>query len=142
MSQVTPINEEYMFESDGVLVSQTDLDGVIIYANKKFREVTGYSYDELIGKNHNIIRHPDMPKVTFAKMWNTIKNGQVFNGTIKNLRKTGEFYWVDLEILPIKNEIGKVSSYTAVARVASRKDIEENEEIYEKMLEAQRNKGE
>jgi aerotaxis receptor len=142
MNDVTPINEKYEFDSEGVLVSQTDLDGNIIYANKKFREVSGYSYDELIGQNHNIIRHPDMPKATFAKMWNTIKSGQVFNGTIKNLRKNGEFYWVELEILPIKDDNGEYITYMAVARAASEKDIAENEDLYNKMLEAERNKGE
>ena len=142
MNDVTPINEKYEFDSEGVLVSQTDLDGNIIYANKKFREVSGYSYDELIGQNHNIIRHPDMPKATFAKMWSTIKSGQVFNGTIKNLRRNGEFYWVELEILPIKDDNGEYISYMAVARAASEKDIAENEDLYNKMLEAERNEGE
>ncbi len=142
MDKIAPINEEYQFDKSRVLISQTDLDGVITYANKQFREVTGYSYDELVGKPHNIIRHPDMPHVTFTKMWDTIKSGQVFNGTIKNLCKDGRFYWVDLEILPIKDSKGDIQSYIAVARAASRKDIEENEELYNRMREAESHKGE
>ncbi len=142
MGKVTPVDEEYQFDNEGVLVSQTDLDGIITYANQKFREVSGYSYDELVGKPHSIVRHPDMPHVTFAKMWDTIKSGQVFNGTIKNMRKDGRYYWVDLEILPIKDDNGQVTTYMAAARPASRKDIEENEELYNRMLEAERHKGE
>ncbi len=142
MGNVTPVDEEYHFDDEGVLVSQTDTEGIITYANKRFREISGYSYDELVGKPHSVVRHPDMPHVTFAKMWDTIKSGQVFNGTIKNMRKDGRYYWVDLEILPIKDDEGNVTSYMAAARPASRKDIEENEELYARMLEAERHKGE
>ena len=138
MENVTPVDEEYSFDSEGVLVSQTDKDGVITYANKRFRDVSGYSYDELIGKPHSIVRHPDMPRATFSKMWETIGSGQVFNGTIKNMRKDGRYYWIDLEILPIKDDEGKITGYIAVARPASRKDIEENEELYRRMIEAEK----
>ena len=141
MSEAVPREEEYLFDNEGVLVSQTDLDGNILYANKKFREVSGYSFEELQGKPHSIVRHPDMPRAVFAKMWDTIQSGQVFNGTIKNLRKDGKYYWVDLEILPIKDDNGEIITYMAAARSASRKDIEENEELYERMLEAEKGKG-
>jgi len=142
MGNVMPVDEEYQFDKEGVLVSQTDTEGIITYVNQKFRDVSGYSYEELVGKPHSIVRHPDMPHVTFAKMWDTIKSGQVFNGTIKNMRKDGRYYWVDLEILPIKDEAGNITTYMAAARPASRKDIEENEELYNRMLEAGRHKGE
>ncbi len=142
MHNITPIDEEYQLEKDAVLVSQTDTNGIITYANKKFREVSGYDYKELVGQPHSIVRHPDMPRATFAKMWDTIRSGQVFNGIIKNLRKDGRYYWVALEILPIKDEKGNITGYIAAARPASRKDVEENEELYGRMLEAQREKGE
>ena len=142
MGNITPVDEEFRFDNEGVLVSQTDTEGIITYANKRFRDVSGYSYDELIGKPHSIIRHPDMPRATFAKMWDTIGSGQVFNGTIKNMRKDGRYYWVDLEILPIKNDEGKITGYISVAREASRKDIEENEELYQRMKEAESEGGE
>ena len=136
MSSVTPINEEYVYEGK-VMVSQTDLQGVITYANKKFCEVSGYSVDELVGQPHNIVRHPDMPKAAFAKMWETIQGGQVWNGLVKNLRKDGRFYWVDTEVLPIMDENLNISGYTAARRPASRKDIKENEELYKRMLESE-----
>ncbi|SFV57847.1 Aerotaxis sensor receptor protein [hydrothermal vent metagenome] len=138
MENVAPVDEEYHFDDEGVLVSQTDKEGKFTYVNKRFRDVSGYSYDELVGNSYSIIRHPDMPDAAFAKMWETIESGQVFNGIIKNLRKDGRYYWVNLEILPIKDEDGDITGYISVARPASRKDIEENEKIYKKMLESER----
>jgi aerotaxis receptor len=136
MNEVIPTDEEYIF-SDGVIVSQTDTQGVITYANRLFCEVSGYSASELIGKPHNIIRHPDMPSGVFAKMWETIKGGQAWNGLVKNLRKDGRFYWVETEILPVRaeDEKGTIVGYIAARKLASRKDIQENEEIYKKMLQ-------
>ncbi len=136
MNKVIPKDKEYFFD-DNVIISQTDLKGVITYANRVFIQVCGYNKDELIGKPHNILRHPDMPKEVFQKMWQTIQNGQVWNGLIKNLRKDGLYYWVDTEILPLKNDEGEITGYIAARKAASRKDIQENEEIYQKMLETQ-----
>ncbi len=137
MEKVTPINEEYLYEGN-VIISQTDAKGIITFANRMFCEVSGYKVDELIGKPHNLIRHPDMPTAAFAKMWETIEGGQAWNGLVKNLRKDGLFYWVDAEILPIVDNDNKVTGYIAVRKPASRKDIAENSEIYKKMLEAQK----
>lgn len=137
MSKISPKNEEYLFEGS-VIISQTDMAGVITYANRKFCEVSGYSVDELIGQPHNIIRHPDMPKAVFAKMWETLKGGQAWNGLVKNMRKDGLFYWVDTEILPIKNDDDEITGYIAARKAASRKDIEENEALYAKMLQTQK----
>ena len=136
MNTVTPIDEEYTFESD-VIISQTDSNGIITYANRAFCNISGYKLDELIGKPHNIIRHPDMPNIVFEKMWKTISDGQAWNGLVKNLRKDGKYYWVDTEILPIKDEDSKITGYIAVRKAASRKDIKESEETYKKILETQ-----
>ncbi|MDY0121541.1 MAG: PAS domain-containing protein [Sulfurimonas sp.] len=136
MSKVTPVDEEYIYEGR-VIISQTDLQGIITYANRKFCEVSGYRAEELVGKPHNIIRHPDMPKAVFAKMWDTIKGGQAWNGIVKNLRKDGLYYWVDSEILPILDDDFQVTGYIAARKAASRKDIKENEELYAKMLQAE-----
>lgn len=135
MNKIVPVNEEYLF-NDGVIISQTDDKGVITYANRLFCEVSGYSVDELVGKPHNLIRHPDMPAAIFGRMWETIKGGQVWNGLVKNLRKDGRFYWVDTEILPVKDDdSGTITGYIAARKVASRKDIQENEALYKKMLQ-------
>lgn len=136
MSTVTPIDEEYVYEGS-VIISQTDLSGKITYANRMFCEISGYKNEELLGQPHNIIRHPDMPKEVFAKMWQTIQSGQVWNGLVKNLRKDGLYYWVDTEILPIRNNDDTITGYIAARKPASRKNILEVEEKYIKMLEAE-----
>jgi len=136
MSQVTPVNEEYIFEGSAI-ISQTDLKGVITYANRKFCAVSGYSSDELVGKPHNIIRHPDMPRAAFEKMWSSLSSGLSWNGLVKNMRKDGLFYWVHTEIAPIRDEEDNVTGYIASRKAASRKDIEETQEIYNKMYQDQ-----
>lgn len=129
--------EEYVF-TGRVIVSETNLKGDITYANRKFCEISGYTAEELVGKPHNIIRHPDMPKAAFQKMWDTIKSGQIWHGLVKNLRKNGQYYWVETEIAPIKDENGAITGYIAARRPAGRKDIEETEAIYKNMLEEEK----
>ena len=137
MDKVVPVDEEYIFEGS-MIISQTDLKGSITFANRKFCEVSGYKVDELVGSHHNIIRHPDMPKAAFERMWSTIKGGQSWNGLVKNLRKDGLYYWVDTEIIPIHNENEEITGYIAARKPASRKDIDENRELYNKMLESEK----
>lgn len=137
MDKVIPVNEEFMFDGN-VIISQTDLKGIITYANRAFCQVSGYSVEELIGNPHNMIRHPDMPKAVFTKMWETISGGQAWNGLVKNMRKDGKYYWVDTEILPIKNEDNVLIGYIAARKEASRKDINETEDTYRKMLQTQK----
>lgn len=136
MSQVVVVNEEYIFEGSSI-ISQTDLEGNITFANRKFCKVSGYTVNELVGKSHNIVRHPQMPRSVFERMWNTISTGHTWNGLVKNLRKDGRYYWVDTEILPIKNKENELTGYIASRKVASRKNIEENEIAYKKIYEAQ-----
>ena len=135
--RVTPLDEEYMYVGD-VIISQTDLKGVIVYANRMFCDTSGYRVNELNGQPHSIVRHPDMPKAAFEKMWETIKSGQAWNGLVKNLRKDGLYYWVDTEILPLKDSDDNVTGYIAARKPASRKNIEETKEIYAKMLEIEK----
>ncbi len=128
MEEIIPIDEEYIFE-DGVIMSETDLKGIIIYANRKFCEVSGYDRKELKGKKHNIIRHPDMPKAVFKKLWETIENGQEWIGIVKNLHRNGQYYWVHSFISPIiKNDT--IVGYVAARRQATKLEIEEAEENY------------
>ncbi len=136
MNKVTPIDEEYIFKGD-VIISQTDLKGIITYVNRAFCNTSNYNKEELIGQAHSLIRHSDMPSAVFAKMWETISGGQAWNGLIKNLRKDGKYYWVDAEILPITDENNKVTGYIAAKKEASRKNINETAATYAKMLETQ-----
>jgi methyl-accepting chemotaxis protein len=93
------------------ILSESNLHGGILYVNAKFCEVSQYSFAELIGKPHSIVRHPDMPKDLFRLLWSTIKEGNVFKGIIKNRCKDGTPYWVDATIVPIRDEKGNVVKY-------------------------------
>ena len=97
----------------GTIVSMTDKKGIITYVNQPFCDISGYTKEELIGKPHNIIRHPDMPKSTFKKMWNIIQKGGVFEGLVKNRKKDGGAYYVQTIITSIRNTFGEIEGYIA-----------------------------
>lgn len=136
MQKPTPIDEEYLFEK-GLIVSSTDLRGMITYANRKFCEIANYSKDELIGKNHNIIRHPDMPKAAFQDLWDTIRAGKEWAGVVKNLRKDGKYYWVYSHITPIFQD-DVIVGYSAARRPASENEIKESTILYAEMIEKEK----
>jgi len=131
MKRPEPRDEEYRFE-EGVIVSETDLRGIITYANRKFCEIAGYSREELVGKPHNIIRHPDMPRQAFREMWETIQQDKEWTGLVKNLRKDGRYYWVKTYIKPVYKE-GKKVGYIAARKPATPGEIQEVERIYRAM---------
>jgi len=137
MPRPEPIDEEFKFEQ-GLIVSSTDLKGIITYANRKFCEIADYSREELIGKNHNIVRHPDMPKTAFKELWETIQSGKEWTGVVKNLRKDGKYYWVYSHIVPIEKE-GEIVGYTAARRPASQTEINEVIPLYRELLEKETN---
>ena len=130
------IDEEFLFEGR-VIISETDPKGIITFANRKFCEISGYTADELLGQPHNIIRHPDMPKEAFTKMWETIQEGRIWHGLVKNLRKDGRYYWVETEIAPVKDDAGNITGYIAARKPAGRKDIEDVVTLYRKMKETE-----
>ena len=137
MAKIIALDEKYIFKGS-TIISQTDLNGKITFVNRKFCEVSGYSVDELVGHSHNIIRHPSMPRVVFKKMWDVISSGHIWTGLVKNMRKDGLYYWVETEILPIKDEDNNITGYIASRKVASRKNIEDAKAIYTKMYEDQK----
>jgi PAS domain S-box-containing protein len=121
--------------SDYVIYSKTDLKGTITYASNAFCKISGYSKEELIGKPHNIIRHPDMPKSAFYEMWQTIKKGQVWSGEVKNLKKDKGYYWVKANISPDYDEKGNLIGYVGVRYdITHKKELEElNKNLEEKI---------
>jgi len=137
MNRPTPVDEEYSFH-EGVIVSSTDLKGIITYANRKFCEIAGYSREELKGKNHNIVRHPDMPKGAFQAVWQALQSKRSWTGVVKNLRKDGRYYWVYSHITPITKE-GVVVGYTAARRPATPNEIEESISLYQAMRKQEEN---
>lgn len=111
--QANVVDREVTFANSEQLVSTTNLDGVIQYANPQFCKVSGYSNQELQGKNHHIVRHPSMPKPAFADLWQHLKTGDHWRGMVKNRCKNGEYYWVDAYVTPIYQG-SKVVGYQSV----------------------------
>lgn len=95
---------ETIVPSDELIVSRTDLNGKITYANETFAQISGYEIDELIGKPHNIVRHPDMPHSVFKTLWETLERGEMWKGYVKNLRKDDGYYWVYAEVSGVYKE--------------------------------------
>ncbi|ABO91102.1 aerotaxis receptor Aer [Aeromonas salmonicida subsp. salmonicida] len=134
---VHTLDSEVEFPADEQLVSTTDLRGVITYANPAFCRIAGYPVEELVGHNHNLVRHPDMPKAAFADLWARLKEGKPWRGMVKNRCKDGRYYWVDAYVTPIY-EGGRISGYQSVRckpepqlkRVAS--------QTYQALLKAER----
>ena len=112
-TQIHLVDEEVDFPSNEQLVSTTDLQGVITYANDHFCRVAGYSRAEMIGQHHNMVRHPDMPKAAFADLWGKLKQGKPWRGMVKNRCKDGRYYWVDAYVTPIFEQ-GRISGYQSV----------------------------
>ena len=127
-------NTEYPINDDTLIVSTTDTKGRITYINPTFIEVSGFSEEELIGKAHNIVRHPDMPPEAFEDLWNTLKQGLPWTGLVKNRRKNGDFYWINANATPLL-ENGKITGYLSVRTKAPRTAIEQATPIYRKILD-------
>lgn len=123
---------EVKLGSKDFLVSETDEAGIILFANEDFIKISGYTFDELIGKSHNIIKHQDMPKELFSQIWKTIKNGQKWKGYIKNKTKNGDYYWVYAIIYPTINCQGK-KGYISCRKSATQDEIDKYEQIYKNM---------
>jgi aerotaxis receptor len=121
--------QEYDFSGEHMLVSTTDTKGYITHCNHAFVAVSGYTYEELIGQNHNLIRHPDMPAIAFKDLWQTVGRGQPWSGLVKNRRKNGDHYWVQANVTPIL-ENGKPSGYMSVRIKPKREDIEAAQALY------------
>lgn len=132
---------EKTFPSNKLIVSKTDTKGTITYGNSLFIEMSGYSENELLGKPHNIIRHPDMPKAVFKLVWETIANKKEIFGYVKNLAKNGDYYWVLANITPSIDSTGSIVGYFSVRRSPSKKAVSQIEQIYAKMCEAEKHGG-
>lgn len=112
-----------------LIVSRTDLNGVITHANQAFVEISGYEREELIGQPQCVLRHPDMPHSVYESLWATLQEGKKWHGYLKNLCKDGSHYWVYATVIPNERN-GQVVGYASVRREPSRKKIEEWAAIY------------
>jgi len=130
--KMLPIDEEVQFDG-GVMITETDTKGIITYANRKFREMTGFSREELIGSPHSINRHPDMPKGAFRGMWKIISAKKYWRGYVKNMRKDGKFYWVLVYIQPKLDEQGELIGFIAGRKIPYPESVKEASELYAKL---------
>jgi len=115
-----------------LIISRTDLRGVITYINETFAHISGYEPDEFIGKTHNIIRHPDMPKSAFTDLWKTLQEGKTWKGYVKNMRKDKGFYWVYAEISGVFKE-GTLVEYKSIREPMSREKRIEMQRHYDQL---------
>ena len=123
---------ETPFPEGKLIVSRTDVAGVITNCNQSFVDMSGFSEAELIGQPHWILRHPDMPAAAFKDLWDTVTRGTKWNGYVKNLRKDGGFYWVYATVVPNVRD-GIIVGYTSVRRKPSRTKVREAEALYRTM---------
>ena len=123
---------EVRFSKTDQLVSITDLDGRITYANQEFCEVAGYRLEELLGQHHNVVRHPNMPKAAFADLWEKLKQGDSWRGMVKNRCKNGGYYWVDAYVTPLY-ENGIIEGYQSVRTCPTESQKVKAQQLYDKL---------
>ena len=128
-----PVTDHEVLMKEGtILVTKTDLKGRIIYTNEAFVEISGFSREELVGANHNVVRHPDMPVEAFDDLWKTIAQGKPWRNLVKNRCKSGDYYWVEANVTPIY-ENGTITGYVSARYAPSREQIRAAELLYEQV---------
>ncbi|TQV61372.1 MAG: methyl-accepting chemotaxis protein [Halothiobacillaceae bacterium] len=127
---VTGINSDY--PQSAILISSTNLKGAITFVNEDFQKIAGFEQQELIGQNHNIVRHPDMPPAAFANLWENIKAGKPWLGMVKNRCKNGNHYWVEAHVTPIFAD-GQIKGYESVRVRPSPEHVARAERLYQKI---------
>ena len=123
---------EIILKENTLIISETDLKGVITYSNEDFDLYSGYTKQELLGKPHSLIRHEDMPKAAFEDLWKTIKAGKTWNGFVKNKSKKGDFYWVYATVAPVVFEDNE-TRFLSIRRKPTRKEVEYYDALYKTM---------
>ena len=126
--------KEYVLSKDTTIVSRTDLHGNIVSANEEFIEASGFTWTELVGQPHNVLRHPDVPEAVFRDFWATLEEGKPWSQTVKNRRKNGDHYWVIANATPIF-ESGKIVGYMSVRTPATQEQVAEAEVAYKMISE-------
>ena len=138
---ITPTSIERVMREDDFIVSMTDPKGIITYGNRTFIEFSGYLEAELLGSQHNIIRHPDMPRAVFKLLWDKIQNREECFAYVKNMSKDGGFYWVFTNVTPNLDANGNITGYFSVRRKPKASGIKTAAEVYRIMLDAEKKAG-
>jgi len=123
------MSKEIILDEFAFLVSETNEKGIITFASDDFCEIAGYSVEELIGKPHNLVRHPDMPKAAFKNLWDTVKDGNIWTGYVKNATKNGDYYWVYATVYPTITSEG-TKGYLSCRRKATSEEIQKAINLY------------
>lgn len=134
-------NNEISFPEKKFIVSKTDLTGRITYGNALFLSMSGYEESELIGAPHNILRHPDMPKLIFQLLWESIQNGKEIFAYVKNKTKTNDYYWVNAHVTPSFDNKGKIIGYHSVRRKPEEATLATIKAFYRALLAAEHSGG-
>lgn len=138
---IVPTQQERVMREDDFLVSKTDLKGRVVYGNQIFIEFSGYQEKELLGQQHNIVRHPDMPRGVFKFLWDTIQQKQECFAYVKNMSKDGAYYWVFANVTPSFDANGQVEGYFSVRRKPKAQAVQVVADLYRQMLDAERRAG-
>ena len=134
-----PTGREQMFGEDEIIVSKTDLQGRITYANSVFLRVAGYSEEDVLGQPHSMIRHPGMPRAVFKLLWETIAGGREIFAYVKNMARDGDHYWVFAHVTPSFDSSGAITGYHSFRRWARRDAVAAVEGLYDRMIEIETN---
>lgn len=138
----TPIDEEVIWDKRSTLMSCTNKHGHIMASNEAFQEVSGYTEAELYNQPHSLIRHPDMPKVVFKILWENLKGRQNFHAIIKNLSKSGKYYWVITNFEIIRNEKDEITAFVSYRKALPKSLINEHiAPLYERLLKIEKANG-
>ena len=138
----TPVDEEVIWDKRSTLMSRTNKHGHIMASNEAFQEVSGYTEAELYNQPHSLIRHPDMPKVVFKILWENLKGRQNFHAIIKNLSKSGKYYWVITNFEIIRNEKDEITAFVSYRKALPKSLINEHiVPLYERLLKIEKANG-
>jgi PAS domain S-box-containing protein len=136
-----PTQVERLMREDDFIISKTDLKGRITYCNRIFIEFSGYTEEELLGAQHNIVRHPDMPRGVFKFMWDVLGQQKECFAYVKNMAQDGSFYWVLANVTPSLNPQGQAEGYFSVRRKPGRGAVSAISDLYRLMLDEERRVG-
>lgn len=140
--KITPKNNEKTFSNDVLLVTKTDLKGIITYANRGFMDIVDMGEETLVGSPHNIIRHPDMPKIIFKYLWSYLQNSKEIHAYVKNICADGSYYWVMANVTPsYASGTNKVIGYHSSRRLPSKEAMSVITPLYQQLLQAEKSGG-
>jgi len=141
INKIPPTGIEAHFGEDEIIVSKTDLKGIITYANDVFLRVSGYTEEELLGAPHNIIRHPAMPRCVFKLLWETVQAGREIFAYVNNLAKNGSHYWVLAHVTPTFDTAGRIVGYHSNRRRPDRASVQKVTNLYQQLTEQEKRLG-